>query len=173
MLLRRVLEVKGLLMGWWGLVRGCGGGDGCCIAGGEGRREGFEKAEKEGGMPFLESFLAREGDKGAVDGFVQGPLKFTVCYSGLRAPGKRYQGFYEPKIWTPVLHVLGQVDVVVDEASSRQLVEACEGGEGGWWCIPGAFCAEPEAVVGCCCGVRERMHGGNRNKRERKWRGEG
>ena len=97
---------------------------------GRGRREGFEAAEKGGGMRYLESFLARGGDKGAVDGLVQGPLKFAVCYSGFRAPGKRYQGFYEPKIRTPLLYVLGQVDVVVDEVRGRQLVEACEGGEG-------------------------------------------
>ena len=95
---------------------------------GRGRREAFEKAEGGGGMGYLGSFL-EEGEQGGVDGFVQGPLKFAVCYSGFRAPGRRYVGFYEPRIRTPVLHVLGQLDVVVDEVRARGLVSACEGGE--------------------------------------------
>lgn len=94
---------------------------------GRDRREAFEKAEKEGGIPFLQSYV-QEGEEG-LDGFVQGPLKFAVSYSGFKAPGKKYAGFYEPKIQTPLLHVLGQVDVVVDEVRGRQLVEVCEGGE--------------------------------------------
>lgn len=57
------------------------------------------------------------------------PLKFGVAYSGFRAPGPAYDYFYEPKITTPVLHFLGSLDTVVDEARSRALVDACEGGE--------------------------------------------
>lgn len=88
------------------------------------RKEAFDvKAEKEGGMSYPASFL------GEVEGFVQGPLKFAVCYSGFRAPGALYGGFYEPRIRTKVLHVLGQVDVVVDEVRGMQLVGSCEGGE--------------------------------------------
>lgn len=94
---------------------------------GDGRREAFGKAENGGGVPYLRSYL-QEGEEG-VDGFVQGPLKFAVSYSGFRAPGKKYAGFYEPKIKTPLLHVLGQVDVVVDEVRGRQLVAVTEGGE--------------------------------------------
>ncbi|KAK2804632.1 hypothetical protein FQN51_001833 [Onygenales sp. PD_10] len=62
------------------------------------------------------------------------PLKFAICYSGFRAPGTRFRAFYErPKIRTPVLHVLGSLDAIVDEERSRTLVEACEGDaeEGG------------------------------------------
>jgi len=95
---------------------------------GRGRREAFGEMEKEGGIPFPESFLAGEGE--GVDGFVQGPLKFAVCYGGFRAPGPLYKAFYEPRIRTPVLNVLGQVDVVVEEVRGRELVAACEGGEG-------------------------------------------
>ena len=101
---------------------------------GKGRREAFEKAG--GGMAYLPSFLAAEGERG-VNGFIQGPLKFAICYSGFRAPGRRYAAFYEPRIKTPVLHVLGQLDVVVDEVRARALVSACEGGRGGWLCIRG------------------------------------
>ncbi|KAL1851890.1 hypothetical protein Plec18170_006193 [Paecilomyces lecythidis] len=56
------------------------------------------------------------------------PLKFALCYSGFRAPGPRYRGFYEhPAIQTPVLHVLGSLDSVVEESRSRALIEACAG----------------------------------------------
>jgi dihydrofolate reductase len=56
------------------------------------------------------------------------PLKFAICYSGFCAPGPRYRAFYErPKIRTPVLHVLGTLDGIVDEGRSRMLVSACEG----------------------------------------------
>ncbi|CAG8898951.1 unnamed protein product [Penicillium egyptiacum] len=62
------------------------------------------------------------------EGFQHPPLKFAVCYSGFRAPGARYRAFYEePAIRTPVLHVLGSLDAVVEEAKSRALVEACAG----------------------------------------------
>lgn len=56
------------------------------------------------------------------------PLKFALCYSGFRSPGPRYRGFYEhPPIQTPLLHVLGSLDAVVEESRSRTLIEACAG----------------------------------------------
>ncbi len=98
---------------------------------GKARKEAFDalagnktKKKNGGGMRYPECFLDGDG------GFVQGPLRFAVCYSGFRAPGGLYAGFYEPRIRTRVLHVLGQVDVVVDEGRGRGLVGACEGGEG-------------------------------------------
>ncbi|KAL4754785.1 hypothetical protein BDW72DRAFT_102344 [Aspergillus terricola var. indicus] len=55
-------------------------------------------------------------------------MKFALCYSGFRSPGDRYRAFYEtPPIQTPILHVLGSLDAVVDEGRSRSLVEACVG----------------------------------------------
>ncbi|KAL4973736.1 serine hydrolase FSH [Aspergillus desertorum] len=55
-------------------------------------------------------------------------MKFALCYSGFRSPGDRYKAFYEsPPIQTPILHVLGSMDAVVDERRSRSLVEACVG----------------------------------------------
>lgn len=55
-------------------------------------------------------------------------LKFAICYSGFRSPGARYRAFYEePAIQTPVLHVLGSLDALVDESRSRALIEACAG----------------------------------------------
>lgn len=61
-------------------------------------------------------------------------FKFALCYSGFRSPGDRYRAFYEsPPIQTPVLHVLGSLDAVVEESRSRALIDACAGdpeGEG-------------------------------------------
>ena len=93
---------------------------------GRGRKEAF--ARNPNGLSYPTTFLERGLGEG-VEGFVQGPLKFAVCYSGFRAPGERYKAFYEPKIKTPVLHVLGNLDVVVDERRGKELISACEEGE--------------------------------------------
>lgn len=88
-----------------------------------GRRETFEKFAQDepggaAGMTFPASFEKLQ----------HAPLKFALLYSGFRAPGSRYRGFYEdPQIQTPALHVLGTLDAVVDETRSRSLVEACVG----------------------------------------------
>lgn len=87
---------------------------------GEYRLQAFERVEQKGELRYPESF--REGN-----GFVQAPLKFAVVYSGFRAPGKRYDGFYIPKIKTKMLHFIGQVDTVVEEERSMVLVACCEG----------------------------------------------
>lgn len=86
---------------------------------GEHRLRGFEEVEKKGGMNFPDSFREK-------DGFVQTPMKFAVVYSGFRAPGEMYDGFYIPKITTRVLHFIGQLDTVVEEERSRVLVASCE-----------------------------------------------
>ncbi|PGH15267.1 hypothetical protein AJ80_05620 [Polytolypa hystricis UAMH7299] len=83
--------------------------------------------EKVTGIPFPQSFASNNNNND--DAVAQHPpFKFAICYSGFRAPGTRYRAFYEnPKIQTPVLHVLGSLDAIVDEGRSRALVEACEG----------------------------------------------
>ncbi|KAF2795506.1 dihydrofolate reductase [Melanomma pulvis-pyrius CBS 109.77] len=93
-----------------------------------GRRDAFERLYPSGGMRFPQSF---EPDTGSVGGAIHPPLKFAVSYSGFAAGGvDEYRGFYEPKIGTPMLHFLGSLDTVVDEARSLALVEACEKSEG-------------------------------------------
>ncbi|KAL4953241.1 serine hydrolase FSH [Aspergillus filifer] len=92
---------------------------------GTARREAFAK--------FAPSSASSEG----VEGFPYPPsfaklnhpaMKFALCYSGFRSPGDRYRAFYEsPAIQTPILHVLGSLDAVVDESRSRSLVDACVG----------------------------------------------
>ncbi|KAI9642509.1 hypothetical protein NHQ30_009314 [Ciborinia camelliae] len=54
------------------------------------------------------------------------PLKFCIAYSGFYAPYEGYAAFYEPPLKTPILHVIGSLDSVVEEARSVALVEACE-----------------------------------------------
>lgn len=85
-----------------------------------GRLEAFRAAEtKTGGMPFPPSFL--DAHTGAV---IHPPLKFAVSYSGFVAPHAAYTAFYHPPVRTPVLHFLGSLDTVVEEARSRTLVDA-------------------------------------------------
>ncbi|EEP75663.1 predicted protein [Uncinocarpus reesii 1704] len=70
------------------------------------------------GIPFPKSFAELD----------HAPFKFAICYSGFRAPGARYRAFYErPAISTPILHVLGSLDAIVDEGRSRFLIESCVG----------------------------------------------
>nr|POE90094.1 dihydrofolate reductase [Quercus suber] len=93
-----------------------------------GRREAFEALQAHGGMRFPDSFTR---DSGFIEEMVAPPLKFAVSYSGFAASTHElYRAFYEPRIRTPMLHFLGSVDTVVEEARSLRLVEACEGGRG-------------------------------------------
>ncbi|KAF9888379.1 hypothetical protein FE257_008657 [Aspergillus nanangensis] len=80
--------------------------------------EGFDVPQPVAGLPYPTSF----------ESLSHPPVKFAICYSGFRSPGPRYRGFYEsPPVQTPVLHVLGSLDAVVDESRSRALIEACAG----------------------------------------------
>ncbi|KAH7333131.1 serine hydrolase-domain-containing protein [Rhexocercosporidium sp. MPI-PUGE-AT-0058] len=56
----------------------------------------------------------------------QAPLKFAVSYSGFYAPDEAYTAFYNPKIKTRFLHVIGSLDSVVEEERSLGLMERCE-----------------------------------------------
>lgn len=150
---------------------------------GPARKRAFDTTTAGGGMGYPACFLTgddgeREGERGGGGGggMIQPPLKFAVCYSGFRAPpGRRYGAFYEPRIQTPILHVLGQVDVVVEEARARELVGVCEGG-GRVVVHPGGHFVPSQrpwldAVVGF---VRERMEEGGKGEggREKGEKGE-
>lgn len=52
-------------------------------------------------------------------------LKFGICFSGLLNKHEKYTAFYEPKIQTPVLHVLGSMDTIVEESESLALADRC------------------------------------------------
>ncbi|KAK5009387.1 hypothetical protein LTR28_001270 [Elasticomyces elasticus] len=91
-----------------------------------GRREAFEAAQPRGGMGFPRQL---EEDTGYVTDVIHPPLKFAVSYSGFGAStNPLYMAFYEPKISTPMLHFIGSVDTVVEEARSLRLVDACVDG---------------------------------------------
>ena len=112
---------------------------------GQRRVEAFDKAEKEGGIPYPASFNSDGG-------FVQQPLKFAVAYSGFCAP-RQYKGFYEPKIETPVLHFLGQMDAIVEEERSRLLVGSCEAGDKNVVTHPGGhFLPSQRPWLDACVG---------------------
>ena len=89
-----------------------------------GRKEAFDRlATGADGMAFPQSFIESTG---YVEELCHAPLKFAVSYSGFGATtNKLYSAFYEPKIATPMLHFLGSVDTVVEEARSLRLVDAC------------------------------------------------
>ncbi|KAF2867284.1 serine hydrolase FSH [Massariosphaeria phaeospora] len=124
-----------------------------------GRREGFEAVYAKGGMRYPETF---EEDTGYVEGMVHPPLKFAVSYSGFAARGTElYRGFYEPKIRTPMLHFLGTLDTVVEEARSLALVEACGNSEGRVVYHPGGHFlpSSQKAYVGALIGfIKEVLH---------------
>jgi len=94
-----------------------------------GRLEAFQKAEKNGGMPFPASLLKKGSD--GKEEVIHPPMKFAVSYSGFGISTQPlYAAFYEPKIQTPLLHFLGSVDTVVSEERSMKLVHACASGQG-------------------------------------------
>lgn len=71
----------------------------------------FEKPER---MPGLEL------PKG------QGAFRFAVAVSGFRSRDKLHQKLFEQPIETPVLHVLGRADQIVDLERSQTLVDVCK-----------------------------------------------
>ncbi|KAI5204056.1 hypothetical protein AUEXF2481DRAFT_8148 [Aureobasidium subglaciale EXF-2481] len=78
-------------------------------------------ANVKGGIAFPSSFAE----------LTHPPLTFCVCFSGLLNKCPAYTAFYEPRIQTPVLHVLGSMDTIVEESESLALAERCEGGGKG------------------------------------------
>lgn len=122
-----------------------------------GRREAMEAAAAAAdGLPYPEAF-----------GEVSGPLEFAVSYSGFFAPHARYAGLYEPRIRTPVLHVIGSLDTVVEEGRVRGLVERCEGGEGRVVVHPGGhFVPVGREWVGALVGFIREVVGGVGKKEE-------
>jgi fermentation-respiration switch protein FrsA (DUF1100 family) len=124
-----------------------------------GRRAAFEKVYSEGGLTYPASFTE---DTGYVESTLHPPLKFAVSYSGFAARGvEAYRAFYEPKIATPVLHFLGTLDAVVEEARSLALVERCEESEGRVVYHPGGHFlpSSQKAYVGALVGfMKEILH---------------
>ncbi|EME43368.1 hypothetical protein DOTSEDRAFT_72694 [Dothistroma septosporum NZE10] len=56
----------------------------------------------------------------------QAPFKFAVSCCGFQGATKYYNGFYNPKISTPSLHVVAEFDTMVSAERSTSLADACE-----------------------------------------------
>ncbi|PIG89892.1 dihydrofolate reductase [Aspergillus arachidicola] len=119
----------------------------------------LEPGRKEAFARFWMRMLRRRG-------------RFALCYSGFRSPGARYRGFYEsPALQTPILHVLGSLDAVVEESRSRALVEACAGDpekEGKVvWHPGGHFLPSQRPYLDAAVRfIREQLEGGNKKDAE-------
>jgi hypothetical protein len=86
-----------------------------------GRQDTFEKYKAKDSSAFGYPEGWEELQK------INGELKFGVSYSGFYAPDEIYKGFFEPKIRTKFLSVIGSLDSVVEEHRSKGLVERTEG----------------------------------------------
>jgi hypothetical protein len=87
------------------------------------REEAFRRRKTTtGGMAYPASFL-KEGERGRQR--VHPPLRFWVAYSGFRAESELYQAFYEPKIRTRALLVLGTLDTVLPIERVEALADVC------------------------------------------------
>lgn len=96
-----------------------------------GRKEQFENAARIGqAKNYPSSFVssAKSTDHG---GLIHPPMKFAVVYSGFAPSNRLYRVFYEPKITTPTLHFLGNLDTVVSEERSLRVYDACTEGRPG------------------------------------------
>jgi predicted esterase len=83
-----------------------------------GRQNHFSTAQLAGAMPFPHRST-------------HPPLRFVIACSGSKVDeDPSYAAFYEPKIATPVYHLLGSMDKVNNETRSLALVEACLVGRG-------------------------------------------
>ena len=134
-----------------------------------GRRESMDALRRTSSEKFAypSSFL---DDKGGV---LQRPLKFAIIYSGFAAPLELYSGFYEPKVKTPVLIVVGGVDTVVEENRTKLLIECCEGGEGRVVTHPGGHFVPSgkqwlDAVLGFVSGSVGEADGKGARKEEQR-----
>lgn len=130
------------------------------------RRKAFEKLYPEGGMSYPQSF---EADTGYMEETIHAPLKFAVSYSGFAARGvDLYRGFYEPKIKTPMLHFIGTLDTVVEEARSLALVERCEQSENRVVYHPGGhFLTTQKTYVAALVGfIKDVLHNADNGKQQ-------
>lgn len=53
-------------------------------------------------------------------------LQWTVLFSGFKLLPDKFQHHYSSKLTTPTLHVIGELDTVVEESRSMGLFDACE-----------------------------------------------
>ncbi|KAH8792230.1 dihydrofolate reductase, partial [Hyaloscypha sp. PMI_1271] len=54
------------------------------------------------------------------------PFHFAICYSGFKLSHPRYKSLYYPRIQTPVLHFIGDLDPVIPEDHTLNFAGRCE-----------------------------------------------
>ncbi|KAG9964683.1 acetyl-CoA synthetase-like protein, partial [Aureobasidium melanogenum] len=82
--------------------------------------------------------IAKQGSPFLFPSIPQQPLKFVIAYSGFKGSPAFYSGFYEPKLSTPVLHILARLDHMIAPEDSAKLIRSCRNSEvaehlGGHW----------------------------------------
>ncbi|CAI7629381.1 unnamed protein product [Penicillium glandicola] len=53
------------------------------------------------------------------------PMEFAICLSGFQLEHPDYAPIYHPKIKTPILHVIGSLDPMIDPSRSLRLAKNC------------------------------------------------
>lgn len=124
-----------------------------------GRRQAFDAlcASQSEKFPYPISFVGKNGEP------LQQPLKFAIIYSGFVAPIEYYEGFYNPKIKTSVLHFLGSLDTVVEEMRSRLLINSCEDTDQNVLVHPGGHFLPSQKIWldGAVAFIRKSIEGGD------------
>jgi predicted esterase len=88
--------------------------------------------------PARSAAMAKQGYPLSFPDLPQQPLKFVIAYSGFKGSPKYYNGFYKPRISTPILHVSAKLDHMITPEESTRLVKSCREAEvyvhpGGHW----------------------------------------
>ncbi|PWN49762.1 hypothetical protein IE53DRAFT_387994 [Violaceomyces palustris] len=100
--LNKVFEKEGPFDAVWGFSQGA------CLTGL--LASAFEKPERVPGLKLPNG---------------QGPLRFAIAVSGFRSRDPSHQTLFQEPIQTPVLHVLGRADQIVDLDRSQTLIDVC------------------------------------------------
>ncbi|KAJ5986982.1 hypothetical protein N7451_011347 [Penicillium sp. IBT 35674x] len=67
----------------------------------------------------------RESDLQAPFEITHPPFRFAVCFSGFRLEHEIYDHLYSPKVQTPILHVVGNLDPMIEPGKTKRLAGAC------------------------------------------------
>ncbi|KAJ5473725.1 Serine hydrolase FSH [Penicillium sp. IBT 31633x] len=110
-----VLKFSGLFDGIVGFSEGAAAANVLASLLEENRKHAFAQLEGEGEISYASCFAT----------FDRPPLKFVVSISGYAVSHPAFRAFYDPFIWTPILHSLRKLDSVVDEIASMRFVESC------------------------------------------------
>ncbi|XRM47953.1 hypothetical protein ABZX51_010903 [Aspergillus tubingensis] len=82
-------------------------------------------------LAMIIASLLEERDRGLIFGVstTHPPLKFVVAYSGFMLGHPMYSDLYHPRIRTPALLYIGEVDTMITPKSTYRLAECCSHAE--------------------------------------------